>query len=395
MPFPIFTDPFDPINLPVQRCPVSRKDASHRILIMRLGSQGDIVMGTPLLAALRRAHPRSYITWMVEHSSREAVDASPFVDELIVWDGSFWKDMLRERWKNMLNREMWLGATWLRAALKMRRRLRRRRFDVLINFHGEQWPTVTRSVGARTRIGVFEYFATVDGRQPKNENLYTSAFHASDLSAHRTDVHLWPLEPLGLPLPKDKTLTLGFTAQDAAAVDTLLRDCGVVGRFVVVAPMTTWASRNWPEERFVELGDTLARETGCRIIMIGSPSERGVVERIAARMQTNPIRAAGMFGFRGMAALIARASVLVSGDTGPMHVAAAVGTPYVALFGPTPVPGRAPLVGTGVSLMHPVPCGPCDLPVCPNVGEDHLLCMRLITVPEVLAAVAQFLPNPA
>jgi ADP-heptose:LPS heptosyltransferase len=394
MSFPQFISPLNPENLPIQRCPVSRKHATQRILIMRLGSQGDIVMGTPLLAALRQAYPNAYLTWMVEYSSREAIDANPFIDELIIWDGGFWKELLSERWKNMLNREQWLGLTWLRTALKFRHKIRRRSYDVFVNFHGEQWPTITRNVGAKTRIGIFEYFASIDGRQPKNENLYTGIFHAADLAAHRTDVHLWPLKTLGLPEPTDKSIFLGYTAEDAASVDVFLTECGIIGRFIVVAPLTTWVSRNWPEERFAELGDRLARDTGCRVVMIGSPKERSIVEQIAARMETNPVRAAGLFGFRGMAALIARASVLVSGDTGPMHVAAAVGTPYVALFGPTPVLGRAPLVGVGVSLMHPVPCGPCDQSVCPNGGEDHMLCMRLITVDEVVNAIAQFLPVP-
>ena len=85
-----------------------------------------------------------------------------------------------------------------------------------------------------------------------------------------------------------------------------------------------------------------------------------------------------MLTFRQMAALIARAPALVSGDTGPMHVAAAVGTPFVALFGPTPADGRAPLAGRGTVLLHPVPCGPCDQKVCPNKDEDQMRCMRLI-----------------
>ena len=90
--------------------------------------------------------------------------------------------------------------------------------------------------------------------------------------------------------------------------------------------------------------------------------------------------------FRQLAALIDRSALVVSGDTGPMHMAAALGTPYVALFGPTSPQWYAPLAGRGIALSHPVPCGPCDQKVCRNEAQDHR-CMRLITVPEVLAAV--------
>ena len=360
---------------------------------MRTGSHGDILMATPLLAALRAADPDCWLTWVVEHSDREVMDANPYIDEVIVWDGDFWKKLLCERWKNMLNREQMLGFIWLRHALRMRRRLRRRRYDVFINLQAEHWPTVARHVGAPVRIGVFGMFPQFDPPRPEYRRFYTTSYGEEDLPPHRTDIQLLPLRALGLPDPADKHMVLGYTAEDAASVDEFLSGCGVSGRFVVVAPMTTWPSRNWPWERFAELGDRLAREAGCRVVMIGSPRERAEIERIAARMQTNPVRAAGIFGFRGMAALIARSSVLVSGDTGPMHVAAAVGTPYVALFGPTPVPGRAPLVGAGISLMHPVPCGPCEQQVCRNVGEDHLLCMRLISVEEALRAVVGQLSN--
>jgi ADP-heptose:LPS heptosyltransferase len=395
MSFPQFISPLNPENLPIQRCPVSRKHATQRILIMRLGSQGDIVMGTPLLAALRQAYPNAYLTWMVEYSSREAIDANPFIDELIIWDGGFWKELLSERWKNMLNREQWLGLTWLRAALKFRHKIRRRSYDVFINFHGEQWPTLARFIGASIRIGVFGIFPRFDESVLKYRSLYTTSYLVEGFRQHHTEIQLLPLKALGLPEPTDKQIFLGYSAEDAASVDVFLRECGITERFIVIAPLTTWVSRNWPEERFAQLGDRLAQETGCRVVMIGSPKERSVVEQIAARMETNPVRAAGIFGFRGMAALIARASVLVTGDTGPMHAAAAVGTPYIALFGPTPVRGRAPLVGAGLSLMHPVPCGPCDRPLCSNIGEDHMLCMRLITVEEVTGAVVgQLASNP-
>ena len=391
MSFPQFIAPLDPANVPIRRCPVPRARASRRFLIVRLGSHGDILMATPLLAALRAAYPDCWLTWMVEHTNREAVDANPYVDELIIWDGRFWKDLLSERWKNMVRSGRMLGFTWLRHALKMRHQLRLRRFDVFVNFHGEQWPTLARHVGAPARIGVFDIFPEFNPPRPEYRRFYTTTYGAEVLPPHRTDIHLLPLRALGLPPTADKSMFLGYTAEDVVVVDTFLRDSAIVGRFIVVAPKTTWESRNWPEERFAELGDRLAQETGGRVVLIGSDQERSDIERIASRMQTNPARTAGLLSFRQMAALIGRSSLLVSGDTGPMHVSAAVGAPYVALFGSTPIAGRAPLSGLGLALAHPVPCGPCDKMHCRNT-DDPLRCLRLISVAEVVAAAARLLP---
>lgn len=374
--FPRFMRPLSSCNLPERRCPVAREEATHRILIMRLGSYGDIVMGTPLLTALREAYPRAHLTWIVEHTQREAIDANPLVDEILVWNGGYWRRMLR----------MGLALPWLIQGLRLRAEMRRRRFDVFITFHAEQWPLLTRAVAAPISAGIFGVFPQFDDPKRYYARLYTQSYQEEDLPLHRTDIHLLALQALGLPPPSNKQMSLGYTSEDAEAAEKFLSAQALTGHgpLVVVAPMTTWESRCWPEDRYVALGDRLTRELGCRIVLIGSPKEADAVNLIALRMQVRPGIAAGTLSFRQMAALLGRADLVISGDTGPMHVAAAVRTPYLALFGPTPVLGRAPLEGRGLAVSHPVPCGPCDLEHCANKNENHLLCMRLITVGEVL-----------
>ena len=386
---PKFALPLTPSNYPVSRCPVGRAEASHRILILRTGAFGDILMGTPLLSALRRAYPRAHLTWVAEHKEAQAVDAHPCVDEVLKWDGAYWKNMLRRG----------LPALWLLRALRFQRALREKRYDVFVSLQGEEWPLLVRGVGAATTIGVFDTFRQFAGAEKTSRyaKLYTHAFTFPNLPEHRTDQYLLPLQALGVPAPSDKRMRMGFTREDAEAADAFLRASGLeAGRpFVVMAPMTTWPSRCWPAERFAGLGDLLTEPAGSDVVLIGSPrpAEKEAVAAIAAQMKTPPALAAGALTFRQMAALIARSVALVSGDTGPMHVAAAVGTPYVALFGPTPVLGRVPLVGRGRALMHPVPCGPCDRKVCPNPPETFLRCMKLLTVEEVFQTVAELLPS--
>ncbi len=376
-----------PVNDRVQRCPVSREQASHRILIMRAGAFGDILMATPLLSALRLAFPAAHLTWIAEHKEVQAIDANPFIDEYLRWDGSYWKKMLRRG----------LFPLWLLRALRFQKVLRARRFDVFISFQPEEWPLLIQASGAKMSIGVFDTFRQFENRGETSRHVarYTHSFAEPELPPHRTDQFLLPLRALGLPEPADKQMQMGFTADDAETAETFLRQHGIeTGQpFAVLAPMTTWPSRCWPAERYAALGDRLASKIGGPVVLIGSarPTEQEAIAGIMAQMQSRPIRAAGVLSFRQMAALIARASVLVSGDTGPMHVAAAVGTPFVALFGPTPAQGRAPLAGRGEVLQKPVPCGPCDQKLCPNKGADYLLCLKRITVEEAEAATLRVL----
>jgi ADP-heptose:LPS heptosyltransferase len=377
--FPEFAPPLDPVNVPVQRCPVAREQASHRVLIFRAGAYGDILMASPLLAALRAAWPDAHLTWMVEAHQCQAIDAHPAIDELILWNSLFWKKMVRR-----LD-----GVSWATRAIRFRKRLRARAYDTFVSLQPEEWPLLTDHVGAATRIGIFDAFGEPQGtvRTHPNRRRFTASFAQDDLPPHRTDQYLLALRPLGVPVA-ERRMRLGFTTDDAAVVARWLAENGVTDtdHLVVLAPRTTWESKCWPEDRFVALARALGEREGRRIVLIGSGSERACVARIAAQLPSPPLVASGNLSFRQMAALIARAAVVVSGDTGPMHVAAAVDTPFVALFGPTgPVP-LAPIVGRGTVLSHPVPCGPCYHMHCPNVGDDYHRCLRRLTIEEVLAA---------
>ena len=182
-------------------------------------------------------------------------------------------------------------------------------------------------------------------------------------------------------------MTLGYTAADRDAAGRLLTEAGIADGepFAILVPKTTWSTKCWPAERFVALGDALQAQ-GVRLLLTGSGSEREGVEWVASRMAQRPAMAAGNLSFRELAAVIDRAALLVSGDTGPMHAAAALKTRYVALFGSTSPLWYAPRSLFGKVLFHPLPCGPCDQKVCANVGEDFEKCMRLLTVEEALTA---------
>ncbi len=392
MPYPKSMPTLTPCNVPVRRCPVPRNDAPRRFLIVQLWALGDVLMATPLAAALRRAYPDCHITWLIHPDTSQAIDANPDVDEVIIWDTDFWKNLLPDRWKRVLRPKRFLGIPWLIQALRARRDLRRLRTDVLISMHPDVWPTLVLAAKPNMAIGLFQSAPQKDRRR-RYDRFYTVAYGQADLARHRTDTYLLPLRALGVRPPEDKRMSLGYTAADEESVATLLGENGIrqTDPLAVLAPMTTWASKCWPTDRYALLGDALATRHGHKIVLIGMERERAAVERVARRMKNEPLVIAGSLKFRQIAALLSRAALVISGDTAPMHAAAALGIPYVGLFGPTDGAHLAPLSGHGITLSHLVPCGPCGHTVCPRADDGHMQCMHLISVEEVVTAAGRVL----
>ena len=354
---------------------------------MRLGAAGDIVMTTPLLTALRNAYPNGHFTWILTDKHCAVMDANPYIDEIILWDISWWGNKpLR------LPRQIVSGIAFAR-------QMRARHFDVFLNFDNNPWPLLVRAVNAPLRIGVFnKFFKEKISEREKLERFYNVVYTKSDFPAHRTDQALLPLNALHIapPAQNEKQMIMGFTARDDAAAQAFLEKSGIKGNapFVVIAPITTWPSKCWPLERFAALADRLVREQKIPVVLIGSPDEKEAVNEVMCQMREKAVNAGGgVMTLRQIAALLRRARLLVSNDTGPMHIASAVKTSTLSLFGPTPIEMLAPLFGPSKILMHPVPCGPCDLMVFPNAEPDFMKCMRLITVNEAFSDCAKILSD--
>ena len=354
---------------------------------MRLAAYGDVLMGTPLLAALRQAWPDAHLTWIVGEGTRGAVEAQPFLDEILVWPTDYWTRRLRKG-------RGYLYPFWAMQARALRRALKENAYDIFVSLQPEEWPHFVGNVAAPVSVGIFDTFRRHYGDKPLTagrREVYN--FALSHPEEHRRDQYAYALRALGLPDAPPLPMSLGYTAEDRDAVGGLLDAAGAGGeRLVVLAPCTSWPTKNWPPERYAQLGDRLAQAHGVRPVLIGAGGERAAVEAVAAQMGCRPLVFAGTLTFRQMAALLDRAALVVSGDTGPMHAAEALGTPQVALFGATAPAWYGPRGGRAVALAHAVPCGPCDRKECRNT-EEPLLCQRLLTVDEVCAAAGQLLAS--
>ena len=197
------------------------------------------------------------------------------------------------------------------------------------------------------------------------------------------------LEAIGVPAP-DVVYDLPVSDADRRRAADLLRERGVQDRrrLIAINPVAQWATKLWPPEKFSRLADALQRRGNARVVFTGGPGDRQVIARILAGMARPAAHLAGETTLTVLAAVYERAACVVSTDTGPMHLAAAVGAPLVALFGPT-APWRTGPFGSGHRVLRAgVDCSPCFKRQCPTIH-----CMAQISVEQVLDAV-QALSGP-
>jgi heptosyltransferase-2 len=192
---------------------------------------------------------------------------------------------------------------------------------------------------------------------------------------------------LGLRVSAEPDASLRAPAQWSEAAGRLLGP----GPWIGLNPGAAYgAAKRWPAARFAAVGDALARQTGARVAVLGAPAERPLAEQVAAAMR-HPARVlAGETRLSELVGVLARLQLLVTNDSGPMHVASALGTPVVAVFGPTDERETAP-AGPGRMRIarEPVPCAPCGLRACPI---DHA-CMRRVSAERVASMALELLPS--
>lgn len=291
-----------------------------RILIVKLSSMGDIVHALPTAVALRTALPQAQLAWVVERRWLPLVQSHPHLDQVFTID-SF-------RWRAAPHR--WLH---LRDDLA---RLRAFRADWAIDLQGTlKSALVTRASGAPHRAG----YAVAALREPLGAILYTHRVRPR--SAHVVDELLDVADVVG-PLPRARDFPLPVPAAAADRVNEWLRQRRLED-FVLLSPGGGWASKRWPAAHYERLATLLRARFGIGAVVNAGAAPNGHAE-------ASPLEA-----FHGdvleLAALARRARLVVGGDTGPLHLAAALGTPVVALFGPTD-PARNGPVGTRAIVLR-------------------------------------------
>lgn len=327
---------------------------SVKILIVRLGALGDIVHALPVAAALRGHYPEATIDWLVDTRHTAIVDLVTVINRRTAVDSRRALDGLRT-----------VGL------------LRREQYDVAIDLQGlMKSAAFARLSGAARVIG----FGRSHAREGAASFFYTERIRPSE-AAHVIDRNLSLLEPLGIT---DRARRFPISAPPSAAVEPVTARVARDGRrgFALLNPGAGWPNKRWPIDRFSEVGSWLASTHGLLPVVLWGPGEQDVAARIVDGSR-GAAALAPKTGVVDLLALARGARLMLSGDTGPLHLAAAVGAPIVALFGPSDPARNGPWNPEDISLSRYREC------VChyERRCRRDLPCIEEISVEEVRDAI--------
>lgn len=336
-----------------------------RILIIRLSALGDVVTASPLPRLLKEQLPGTEVVWAVERRCADAVLGHPFVDEVLVLPSS-------SEWKRGRGRARWA------LAAEVWRQLRRQRFDVVLDCQG-LYKSALISAVCHTQRRVRP--ADVGEKLP----LPRTTVIRRQLDPRRvSSMYVSLLEPLGIAAQRPEDYRLHFPVGDPARerMAGWLAARGLQpGGYVACAPGTTRPQKHWLAERWAPLLAAL----GLPAVLLGGPSEQALEAEILAGASSELHSAVGTTSLKETGALLEAARLTVSVDTGPMHMAVAVGCPTIALFGSTP-PRLFDDGSRYICLHKHLPCSPCHRrPTC----DGRFDCMRDIGVEDVVAAARE------
>ena len=316
------------------------------VALVKLSSLGDVVHALPVAAALRRGLPQARIVWLAERREAAILRDNPAGDAVVPVDTRGWRRALDLR---ALGRP--LAAVHAGGEIsELTRHLRAARFDVAVDLQGlAKSGVLTALTGAPLRIG----FVAARCREPLNA-LFTNHRVAPPPEArHVVEQCLALLAPLGVR-PAAVEFPLPVDAGAEARVDDVLAGAGIKPRrrLVVLNPGAGRPDKRWPVERFARLAARLVEEAGATVLVVWGPSEEPAARAIVAAAPRGAL-AAPPTGLGELCAVLRRASVVVAGDTGPLHLAAALGAPCVGLYGPTSIERNGPWGQGGRALAGP------------------------------------------
>ncbi len=340
-----------------------------RLLLIKLSAIGDVIHTLPALAALRRRYPHAHIGWVVSEPASDLLCFHPMLDEVIIFPRHRFARLFRDlrQWPELI-----------REVQSFIYRLRSQSYDIVIDFQGLLKSGILTGLSrARSKLG----FARA--REA------SSIFLTDKLPPYDPDEHA-VLRYLRLAAYLDAytespefPIAIGEAERDS--VGQLLKEKGIGDRpLICLNPGATWETKRWPSKRFAEVADACFENWGVISVIVGGPGDRYLASQILESARHPVVDLTGRTRLRTLAALYQRARAVVSTDTGPMHLAAAVGAPLVAVFGPT-APWRTGPFGNGHRIIRlGLPCSPCFRHHCPDPR-----CMTGILSEQVIEALRE------
>jgi heptosyltransferase-3 len=335
-----------------------------RILVIKLKQPGDVLVSTPVIAALKEAWPESHLTYLVPRGTEPMVADHPGLDELMVVDRG--------------------GASW-GETLQFLRQLRRAHFDLVLELSGgDRGAIYSFLTGAPERLG----FA--HPRQPfwQRRGCFTRLLPRPPVQMHMVDQNLAAVRALGLN-PVNPRLQFFWNRQVEQHIQDLLSDLGLAGRpFAVMHPGAGWRFKCWTPAGYARVIEALERHWHLPVVLTGTKAahEQDLLAALLQECRATPIDLVGQLSLKQLGALINRARLFFGMDSAPMHLAAAVNTPAVVLFGPSGVFNWGPWGPGHLVIKKDWDCLPCGRDGCQ--GSKISRCLVELTPEEVLAAMS-------
>jgi lipopolysaccharide heptosyltransferase II len=332
-----------------RRYPPLRPETFHprRILVIRLDLIGDLVLSMVVVRVLKRTYPDAEIDLVSVPASAKVIEGDSDLTKIIGYDPNIWR-----RPKALLTKKNWND---LRILLQT---LHAREYDLTVSLFGKWAATLATLSGTKRRLGFgresFPGLMTdsVPGKHwTRNDN------------KHEVDYCLELAQAAGATVSdEDRYPHLFVLEQTRQEVEQLLTQEGVQpGRTLIACHVSAnnGQSKRWPVPYWATLLDRLIREENAHVVLTGAPNDLPLIEKITQRMREQPLNLAGKTHLTQLAALLQRADLLITGDSGPMHIAAAVETPLIAIHGPTNPALSGPISHHATILRSDIWCSPC------------------------------------
>ncbi len=343
----------------------------RRTLIIKPSSMGDIVQALPVLTAIKEAAPEARVWWLAGDAFASLVEGHPRLAGVLRFDRTRYAHVGRQ-WEPTVEFARFL------------QNLRRRRFTTVLDLQGLfRSGLMALATGAPHRVG----FRDARELAPL---FYTSEVRLPRYGAtHAVDRYLAVARHVGLAMPEATDhLPVSPAARQAARARLEAAGLAPGADFVAVGVHARWPTKQWPPERFAAALDEAWRDLGATAVLVGSGDAAEVAAAVKAAARRAPLDLTGQTGVKELVAILAEARAMLTNDSGPMHIAAAVGTPVVAVFGPTDPRLTGPYGAAHQVVGGRAACSPCHRRQCVLGGSEAIRCMKNIGAAEVAERVA-------
>lgn len=339
----------------------------NRILVIKLIAIGDLVVALPTIRALRERFPQAYLALMTSPRVKEVVEGCPYLDKIIYYD--------------LLGKDK-----GLKGLIRLIRRLRVQGFDLVIELDHYYRITslITYFAGIKNRVGF-----DLPGQGRRGLVTIKAPYQ---VDKHEVEAFLETAKIVGADISNKELVEIFVSNDDKKSVDTFLLSEGITEKDIVIGihPGTgpSAISRRWSPENFAAIADWLIKEFQAKVVFTGAPNEVELVESCLSFMKTRPIVAAGKTTLKQFAQLTKRFNLFICVDTGPLHIAAAMKTLVIGLYGPNTPVKWGPYGQGHLTIYKKLPCSPCTKQYLGQVSKcKDPKCMQKITVQDVIEAV--------